>query len=164
MIETLLNDTGFWVLLSFALFVGLAFKAGKAALFAKLDGRIAQIRTDIETAETLRVEAQELLAQYQRKQRDAQNEAEAIIANSRNHATEIRKTAEAELNEMIDRKEKQLADRLKRMEDSAKAEIRAYASELAVKATAEIIANRLDDAGNAKLIDQAIRTLPSNMN
>lgn len=162
--EQLLHDTNFWVLISFTLFVVLVFKAAKTAILGKLDGRIAQIRTDIETAENLRVEAQELLAQYQRKQRDAQNEAETIIANARNHATEIRKTAEAELNEMIDRKEKQLADRLKRMEDSAKAEIRAYASELAVKATAEIIANRLDDAGNARLVDQAIKTLPSNMN
>ncbi|AGH97963.1 F0F1 ATP synthase subunit B family protein [Micavibrio aeruginosavorus] len=162
--EQLLHDTNFWVLISFTLFVVLVFKSAKTAILGKLDGRIAQIRTDIETAENLRVEAQELLAQYQRKQRDAQNEAEAIIANARNHAAEIRKTAETDLHEMIDRKEKQLTDRLKRMEDSAKAEIRAYASELAVKATAEIIANRLDDAGNARLVDQAIKTLPSNMN
>lgn len=162
--EQLLHDTNFWVLISFTLFVVLVFKSAKTAIIGKLDGRIAQIRTDIETAENLRVEAQELLAQYQRKQRDAQNEAEAIIANARNHAAEIRKTAETDLHEMIDRKEKQLTDRLKRMEDSAKAEIRAYASELAVKATAEIIANRLDDAGNARLVDQAIKTLPSNMN
>lgn len=162
--EQLLHDTNFWVLISFTLFVVLVFKSAKTAIIGKLDGRIAQIRTDIETAENLRVEAQELLAQYQRKQRDAQNEAEAIIANARNHAAEIHKTAETDLHEMIDRKEKQLTDRLKRMEDSAKAEIRAYASELAVKATAEIIANRLDDAGNARLVDQAIKTLPSNMN
>ena len=162
--EQLLHDTNFWVLISFTLFVVLVFKSAKTAILGKLDGRIAQIRTDIATAENLRVEAQDLLAQYQRKQRDAQNEAEAIIANARNHAAEIRKTAETDLHEMIDRKEKQLTDRLKRMEDSAKAEIRAYASELAVKATAEIIANRLDDAGNARLVDQAIKTLPSNMN
>ena len=133
-------------------------------MLSKLDGRIEQVRNEITTAETLRIEAQELLAQYQRKQRDAQAEAESIIANARNHAGEIRKSAEADLNEMIDRKERQLAERLQRMEDSTKSEIRAYASELAVKATAEIIAARLDDAGNAALVEQAIKTMPANLN
>lgn len=164
MLESLLHDTNFWVLISFTLFVALVFKAAKAAILSKLDGRIETIRSEITTAESLRVEAQELLAQYQRKQRDAQAEAENIIANARSHAAEIRKSAETDLNEMIDRKERQLADRLKRMEENAMTEIRAYASDLAVKATAEIIAERMSENDNARLIDQAIKSLPSNMN
>ena len=64
------QDTHSWVLVSFILFVTVAFRFGKDKFLAILDGRIEAIRNDIKTAELLRIEAQELLAQYQRKQRD----------------------------------------------------------------------------------------------
>jgi F-type H+-transporting ATPase subunit b len=60
---------------------------------------------------------------------------------------------------MLIRKEEHLSQRLKRMEDGVKAEIQAYAAELAVKATAEIIASKLDHAANDRLIDQSIKSL-----
>lgn len=164
MIDTLLQDTNFWVLISFVLFVALVFKAMKSAILSKLDGRIAQVRADIDTAQTLRAEAADLLAQYQEKQRDAQGEAETIIAAAQRRAVEIQQNAETELHQIIARKESQLSERLQRMEESAKAEIRSYAAELAVKATTEIIASRMDEAHNARLVDQAIRNLPANVN
>jgi F-type H+-transporting ATPase subunit b len=64
---------------------------------------------------------------------------------------------------MMARKEVQLAERLKRMEEAAKAEIQAYAAELAVKATAEIIASHLDAATNSLLIDATIKSVPENL-
>ncbi len=153
------QDTHSWVLISFLLFAVGAFRFGKAKFLAKLDSRISVIREEIQTAESLRVEAQELLAQYQRKQRDAVKEAEQIVANARVAADAIHKEAEKNLQDMMARKEEQLAQRLKRMEDSTKAEIQAYAAELAVKATTEIITSRLDQAANDRLIDQSIKSL-----
>ena len=50
----------------------------------------------------------------------------------------------------------QLSDRLKRMEESAIQEIRARAAELALQATSEIIAGKLDKATNERLIDESI--------
>ncbi len=157
------QDAHSWVLISFLLFAAVAFRFGKDKFLAKLDSRIDSIRDDIKTAESLRIEAQELLAQYQRKQRDAVKEAEQIVAGARAAADMIRANAEKELQDMIARKEDQLAQRLKRMEDNAKAEIQAYAAELAVKATTEIITSRLDRAANDRLIDQSIRMLPAQL-
>ena len=153
------QDAHSWVLISFLLFAVGVFRFGKDKFLAKLDGRINVIREEIQTAESLRVEAQELLAQYQRKQRDAIKEAEQIVANARATADMIRKDAEKDLQDMMSRKEEQLAQRLKRMEDNTKAEIQAYAAELAVKATTEIITSRLDQAANDRLIDQSIKSL-----
>lgn len=159
----LFADTGVWVLLSFVIFSVFAFRFGKDKFLAKLDGRIAEIRTEIHTAETLRAEAQELLAQYKDKQRDAAQEAKNIVAAAQNAANEINMKAQADLDEMMARKEVQLAERLKRMEEAAKAEIQAYAAELAVKATAEIIASHLDAATNSRLIDATIKAVPENL-
>ena len=158
-----LGEATNWVLISFVLFAIGFWKFGLKLLIGKLDGRIDEIRKEIETAESLRVEAQELLAQYQRKQRDAAREAETILAAAEKHAAVIQKQAESELNEMVARKEAQLKDRLKRMEDVAMQEIKAYAAELSVKATAEIIAKQMDQATNDRLIDQSIKSIASQL-
>lgn len=153
-----------WVLISFVIFAIGFWKFGLKLMLGKLDGRIEDIRKEIETAESLRIEAQELLAQYQRKQRDAAKEAEAIVATAQKHAAEIQRAAEAELNELIVRKEVQLKDRLKRMEDVALQDIKSYAAELAVKATAEIISKQMDEKTNARLVEQSIKTIAGQLN
>lgn len=158
-----LHDTHIWLVLSFVIFLALAWKFGKAAILGALDGRIETIRKDIETAENLRVEAQELLAQYQRKQRDALKDAEAIIETAKNNAEEYRKQAESELTEAMKRREKQLKERLKRMEQNAVQEIRQYAAELAIEATAQIITDKLDKDTNEKLVGQAIENIEKNI-
>lgn len=158
-----LNEATNWVLISFAIFALGFLKFGRGALLGKLDRRIEEIRKEIETAESLRIEAQELLAQYQRKQRDATREAEAIIATAQKHAAEIQKQAESDLDELVARKEAQLKDRLHRMEEKTVQEIRTYAAELSVKATAEIIAKQMDQATNDRLVEQSIKAISAQL-
>lgn len=154
-----LNDTNSWVLISFLIFAFIFMKVGKGVLLGKLDSRIAEIRKEIETAESLRIEAQELLAQYQRKQRDAAKESEAIVAHARDAATQIRREAEADLKDSIARREAQLQERLARMEEKAMNDIRAYAAELAVRATREIIVSEMDESTNGNMVDKSIKAV-----
>ena len=158
-----LNDPYIWLVFSFAIFCGILWKKGKGAFLALLDKRIELIREEIKTAENLRTEAQELLAQYQRKHRDALKDAEKIISNAEKQAAAIQQKAESELNESIERRERQLKERLERMEQSAINQIQAYAADLAIKATAEIIAHKLDKKANEKLVDQAIKDIDKNL-
>lgn len=154
-----LNDPAIWLLTSFIIFAFLVFKFGKAALLGMLDSRIKTIRDDIDTAENLRIEAQELLAQYQRKHRDAVKEAEGIVTTAKQHAKEIQRQAEKDLDETMQRREKQLEERLERMELSAIQEIQSYAANLAIEATAEIIANKLDKKTGEALVEQSIKDI-----
>ena len=153
------NDAHSWVLISFVLFAALGLKLGLGKFFAMLDGKIAAIRDDIQTAAKLRAEAEELLAKYQQKQADAAREAQQIVSTARASADMIHRDAETDLTALIARKEVQLAERLKRMEETAKAEIQAYAAELAVKATTEIITSKLDQAANDRLIAASIKAV-----
>jgi F-type H+-transporting ATPase subunit b len=159
-----LQSNYFWFNASFAVFLVIAYKFGKGAVISLLDGRIEGIRKEIESAESLRVEAQELLAQYQRKHKDAVKDAQAIVATAEKQAEEIRKKAEEDLNETVERREKQLQERLKRMEQAATEEIRQYAASLALDATAEIIAKELDKKTNEKLVDASIKGIAANAN
>ena len=160
----LLQDTHVWFVISFLIFLGIAWKFGKDAVITLLDTRIEDIRKNIQDAENLRVEAQELLAQYQRKHKDSLKDAEAIVKNAEAQAADIRKKAEEELEESIARREKQLKDRLKRMEQAATEEIRKYAANLALNATAEIVAAQLDKKTNEKLVDASIKDIDKSLN
>lgn len=152
-----------WYTIAFVTFAAIIYKLGKPAILAYLDKRIAEIREEIETAENLRVEAQEMLAQYQRKHKDAVKDAEKIIENAKVQAADIQKKAEKDLEETITRREKQLNDRLERIKQNAKDEILEYASGLAIAATREIIAENLDKKTNEKLVDDAIKSVGKNI-
>lgn len=154
-----LYDTNVWYAVSFAMFAVIIWKYGKPAFLNYIDGRIASIREEIETAESLRTEAHELLAQYQRKHRDAVQEAEDIIQNAKDHAKEIKAQAKADIEETIARREKQLEERIARMEASAVEEIKTHTANLAIEATAEIIADKLDKKANQALVDLSIKEI-----
>lgn len=152
-----------WLVFSFLIFMYILVKFGKATIMNMLDGKIDTIRKDIQEAESLRVEAQELLAQYQRKQRDAESEAESIIAKAEHHALEIRKNAEKALTESLQRREAQMKDRMAQMEEAAVQQIRQHASNLAIQATAQIIADKMDKKGQDKLLDQSVAAVAKNL-
>ena len=153
----LLYDTHTWFAISFVIFAFIVWRLGKDAIIKMLDGRIETIRKEIQTAEGLRVEAQELLAQYQRKQRDAMKDAEKIIADAREQAEMHQKQAEEDLKATMSRREAQLKGRLERMEQSAIQEIQAYATDLALKAATEIITEKLDKKTSESLVEQSIK-------
>lgn len=156
-------DAKVWYLVSFLMFFGILWRFGKPAFLNFVDQRIEAIREEIETAENLRVEAQSMLAQYQRKHKDAVKDAQHIIDTAKQQAEQIQIQAEKDLDETIDRREKQLAERLERMEETAKEEIRQYAAALAMNTTSEIIAKELDKKTNDKLVNIAIQGAAENL-
>lgn len=164
MMELLAHDTSLWVAISFAIFALIAFKLGRKSVVSSLDARIEEVKSEIENAERLRVEAQELLAQYQRKQRDAEKEAKEMVSKAKEQAKQLRKTAETDLAELMDRRETQLAERLRRLEENAVAEIQNHAADLAVAATTEMIVQTLDEKTNASLNEESIKSLSKHLN
>ncbi len=164
MLDLLAHDTGIWVAVSFVVFVVVAYKLGRKSILGVLDAHINDVKSEIETAERLRVEAQELLAQYQRKQRDAEKEASEIISRAQSQAEQLAKTSEAELEETMKRRETQLTERLKRLEENAISEIKNHAADITVAATTEIMIQTLDAKSNADLNEKTISALPQNLN
>lgn len=160
----IMHDPTAWVLISFVIFVALAYKFGRATVIKSLDDKIASIRTEIAQAEHLRAEAQALLADYQMKQTNALSEAQTILANAQAQANDLRSRADSELNETIARRETMMQDRIKRMEADAMEDIRRYAANLAISATAEIIAQKMNEQSAQQLADASIRKVAENLN
>ncbi len=160
----LTHDPTVWVALSFIIFIALAYKFGRASVLKSLDTRIESVRNDLATAEQLKAEAQALLVEYQRKQLDATKEAEQLIEKARDSATRLQKQAEEDFTATMTRREGMMKERILRMEENAMDDIRRYAAELAISATTQIIAEKMDDKSAQKLADSSIRNLSDNLN
>ncbi len=151
----LFGDTHFWVLLATILFVIVAFKKGRTPLLDMLDKRTARIKADLEEAERLRIEAQDLLSDTQKKHRDAIQTAQQIIDNAGQIAERLGKEAERKLEETLKRKEAQLLERISRAESSAVQELQHQAADIAARSAEKILQDAMGKRG-AKLVDESI--------
>ena len=159
----LVHDPAFWTALAFVIFVVVMFRPLKKALLAGLDSRIEQIRKEVEEAQRLREEAQTLLASYQRKQREAAQEAEKIVKQAKEDAANHRAEAEKALEELLKRQEALAVDKIAQAEAAAVQEVREIAVDLAIAATEKILAEKVRGDLSDRLVDKAIGELPQKL-
>ncbi|MBI3440453.1 MAG: F0F1 ATP synthase subunit B [Proteobacteria bacterium] len=159
----LLADPHTWVLFSALLFAVVAFKKGKQPFLNMLDSRTARIKSELEEAERLKAEAQDLLADCQKKHRDAVQTVQKIIDNAHEAATLIQKEAAQKLEENLARRETLLLERIHRAEATAVRELHEQAADLAASAAEKLLAEAMGKQG-AKLVEEAIEELPKQLN
>ena len=146
--------------------IAIAAKPAWKAITKSLDARAEKIRVELEEAARLREEAQSALAVYQRKQRDALSEAEAIVAHAKEEAARIRTQALADLEVTLKRREAMAMNRIAQAEAAAIADVRDSAVRVAIEASRKIITDDLgsDRAKATRLVEQAIADLPGRLN
>lgn len=153
-------DPTFWVAAAFLVVMAVLVKAVYARAVHLLDARGQAIRDRLETARRIREEAQALLAEYQRKQRDALLESQEIVTRAKAEATKLKAEAAAELAARVAAAERQALERITAAEEQAKREVRHVAIEVAVAAAARVMADQLQASQANALIDRAIAELP----
>ncbi|WP_306112914.1 MULTISPECIES: F0F1 ATP synthase subunit B [unclassified Roseovarius] len=152
-----LANTNFVVLVAFLLFVGvLLYLKVPSLLGGMLDKRAEGIAAELEEARALREEAQTLLAGYERKQKEVQDQAERIIAHAKEEATAAAEQAKEDLKVSIARRMAAAEDQIASAESSALKEVRDRAVAIAIGAAKDVIAKQMTAAESNKLIDSAI--------
>jgi F-type H+-transporting ATPase subunit b len=153
------NDPKNWVVIAFVIFVVLVWKPVYRALGKALDARASRIKAELDEARNLREETQRLLAEHQRKQREALKEAEAIIGHARGEADRIRREASANLDAAIARREKMAMDKIAQAEAQAVADVRNQAIDIAMAAAGKLLKDSVDARKADELVDAAILEL-----
>jgi F-type H+-transporting ATPase subunit b len=150
---TFLQEAEFWVAVAFVIFIGVLIYVGafKKAIEA-LDQRSAGIKAELNEARRLRDEAAALLADYQRRQREAEREAQAIIAESRAEAERVAAETRGKMEEFVARRTALAETKIGQAETQALADVRAAAADAAVAAAERI----LRDAAKGKVADDLI--------
>ncbi len=155
----------FWVLIAFLIFMGILVWKGVPGLIGKaLDQRAATIRNELDEARRLREEAQQLLADYQRKTREAEDDAKSIVEAAKREAESLAAETRKAMAEQVERRTKAAEEKIARAEAQALADVRAAAVDLAVKASEGLLKTKLSGEAGAALVDSAIRDLKGKLN
>lgn len=132
--------------LAMATFLFIVWRVGGFKLITNaLDNRAVTIQSQLEEAKDLREAAAKLLAEAERRQREADEEAAAIVAQAKKDADVFRKEARKSLEQRLARREAIAEARIKQAETDAAAEVRRAAADTATRA-AEQILSATDDA------------------
>lgn len=155
----------FWVLVSFIGFIALMMYFGVPKLVGgALDARADAIRKELDDARKLREEAQQLLADYQKKSREAEEEAKSIIDQARREAEALAAETRRNLAEQVARRSKIAEEKIARAEAQALAEVRGSAIDSAMAAAERILATRLQATGNDPLIAEGLADIKRKLN
>ncbi|MBV9014158.1 MAG: F0F1 ATP synthase subunit B [Alphaproteobacteria bacterium] len=158
-----LADPEFWVLLAVLVFIAIVWKPMRRFIVGTLDQRAIRIQGELEEARKLREEAEQLLAEYQKRQREAAAEAQSIVAHAREEAERIASQAARDLEQSLERRQRLAEERIAQAESKAMAEIRAAAVDVAIDAARQVIVSEFDERRGAALLDSAIASLPQRL-
>ncbi|GGF45376.1 ATP synthase subunit b 1 [Azorhizobium oxalatiphilum] len=155
-----------WVAIAFVVFVGILIYAGVHKAIAKaLDARGAKIAAELDEARRLKEEAQKLVAEYKRKQREAEAEAESIVTAAKAEAERLAAETKAKLEDFVARRTRMAEDKITQAEQQALADVKAFAADAAVQAAERILSStvRGTQAGE-RILDKAITDVRSKLN
>ena len=157
-------DNTFWAFIALLIFLAIVIVLRVPGMITRvLDDRIRKIEADLEEARRLREEAQELLAEYERKRKAAETEAEEIVANARDEAERMTAEAEAALQDLVARRTRAVEDKIAQAEAQALTEVRARSADIAIEAARLLLAEQAREQGDA-LVDQSIRDVSARLN
>jgi F-type H+-transporting ATPase subunit b len=154
-----------WVAIAFLILVGLLVKLGvHNLLFKALDDRSARIKAELDEALKLRKEAEGVLAEYRRRQGEAEKTAESIILNARVEADRMAAEAQTKVEEFIARRTKMAETKIAQAEAQALADVRATAADVAIAAAEAILVKTTHGAAAEALVTQGIGDLKAKLN
>ncbi len=158
-------DATFWALVGLVLFFALiAYLKVPGMITASLDTRAEQIRSELEQAKRLREDAQQLLAEYQRKRKEAESEAASILATAEKEATQLRAEAKAKTEDYIVRRTALAEQKIRQAETDAINEVRASAVDLAIAAAERLLSDKVDAKASGELFKAAVSDVKTQLN
>ena len=152
-----LANTDFVVLLAFLLFIAvLVYFKVPTLLFGMLDKRAEGIQSELDEARSLREEAQSLLASYERKQREVQDQADRIVAAAKEEATIAAEQARADLKLSLERRMAAAEEQIDNARSAAIRDVRDQSVTIAIATARSVIADQMTASEGNQLIESAI--------
>ena len=159
-----LKNTNFIVLLAFILFIGVLFYFNVPKLLGgMLDKRAETIRSELNEARKLREEAQSILANYERRQKEVQEQADRIVESARKEAEAEAVKAREALEVTVARRRTAAEEQITSAQLSAERAVRDKAIKVSVAAARNVILSQMTRASADKLIDAAIGEVGSKL-
>jgi F-type H+-transporting ATPase subunit b len=158
-------DATFWATVAFIIFLAIVFYMKVPGAISKsLDARADRIRTELEDARKLREEAQQLLAEYQRKRKEAEKDAADIVDAAKREADLLVADARKKTEEYVTRRTALAEQKIGQAERDAVNEVRSAAVDIAVGAARKLLADKAGTAGSAEFFKASLQEVKSKLN
>ena len=152
-----LQNTNFVVLVAFIAFIGiLVYMKVPAKLTGMLDARAATIKAELDEARSLREEAKSILATYERRQKEVQEQADRIVSAAKDEAMAAAAQAKEDLKASIARRLASATEQIASAEAAAIRQVREQAVAVAVAAAGDVLSKQMTADAASASIDEAI--------
>ncbi len=146
-----------WTLLAFGITFWVLRKFAWPKIAEALDRRAALITESISSAESHRVEADKVLAEYRQRLAEAREQADEILDRARKAAETTKADAvsegQAKREELVEAARRDIEGETRRALDQIRKEV----ADLTVLATERVTRKSLDDAAQKDLVEEALR-------
>lgn len=154
-----------WVLISLIIFIGICLYVKVPGMVSKaLDARASRISNELDEARKFREEAQALLGEYQKRRKEAEQEAAAIVEAAKREAEMLAEEAKQRTEDYVTRRTALAEQKIGQAERDAVAEVRSSAVDLAVEAARKLMAGHADAKAGADLFKASLQEVKSKLN
>ena len=155
----------FYAFVALVIFLGLMVYLGvHKTIFGALDKRGDKIAAELAEAVRIREEAQALLAEYGRKSREAEVEAQSIIASAKAEALHLTAETAKSLEELIARRTKTAEAKIAQAQSQAIAAVRARAADVAISAADTVLKAKTTGEVASELMSRSIADIGAKLN
>jgi F-type H+-transporting ATPase subunit b len=145
-----------WGSISFVLVFLLLRKLAWPGIKKGMEGRTERIRADLAQAESVKTEAEQVLAEYRSQLADARSESGRIIEEARQTADSMRRDLAAQAESDIAEMRRKAAADIEAAKAQAIADLRGEVASLAIGAAERVVEHSLDCETNTALVESFI--------
>jgi len=148
-----------WGTIAFLLLLFLMYRTVFPSINQAFKDRRANIEGKLEQAEREREEAEQLLEQYRRRLRDAEDETQRILEEARSNAERVRRDLLAKAEGDAGRELDRARQAIRAERDQAIRQLRNEVGTLAVELATRVVGDSLDRERQLRLVDEYIDEL-----
>jgi F-type H+-transporting ATPase subunit b len=145
-----------WLAISFVIFYFLMSRVALPRITDVLEDRQSRIADDLDQAEQLKGNAEQVIADYETALADARVKAQAMLAQTTSEANAVAEKRNAEVTERIGNEAAAAAARIADAKTAAMAEVKTVATELAQAAAEKLIGESVGEAEASAAVGAAI--------
>ena len=150
-------DATFWVAISFLIFfAGLIYLKVPQKINISLINQINEIKKELGEAEKLKVEAKNLLSDYESKIDKSKKEIKDIINSAKKYSEKTILENTKKFHQIMDDRKKNAEQKIIRMKENALKDIKNISIKISIEAVENVIKNSIDKKKLEKLYAQSL--------
>lgn len=156
-------DPTFIVMISFVVFMGIAYRLGYHKSMATLDHKIASIRQALDEASQAKEAAIQALNEERRQHGEITQEIELIAKRAEEQALNLRQQAMHDINKIIVARQKAAENMIKRMHNAAVQTIQEEATAQTLATFEALVTTKFSQTQHEALNDEAITQISTQL-